>query len=139
MAAAIVVVCVDPRLNHEVIRTQVRQRLQRSGISADRIYVLNDIGANPGPNLSNTLNLLSRANEAIAFSAVLHHDDCLAARQGLRMELSRAADEMARHLQQAGSAARVATGEIQTQHNLVLWTDEPRSVYVPFQMHLGQP
>jgi len=55
MAAALVVVCVEPRINHEVIRIQVRQRLERSGIRAERIYILNDIGGNPGSNLRNTI------------------------------------------------------------------------------------
>ena len=44
MASALVGVCVDPRINHELIRIQVRQRLERSGIRAERIYVLNEVG-----------------------------------------------------------------------------------------------
>ena len=39
MAAALIGVCVDPRLNHEIIRLQVRQRLERSGLRAERIYI----------------------------------------------------------------------------------------------------
>jgi hypothetical protein len=139
MAAALVVVCVEPRINHEVIRIQVRQRLERSGIRAERIYILNDIGGNPGSNLRNTIQLLSRMREPIVFGAVLHHTDCLSAQSGLRSDLAVAAQQMAAELSAANAHAPVLTGQIRTEHNELLWSDEPVWRYVPFTFGAGEP
>src|SRR5687767_3241543 len=98
MAAALVQVCIDPRLNHELIRLQVRQKLERSGLRAERIFLLNEVGGNLGANFRSTARLLARAGEPIVFCAVLHHDDCLAAREGQRDDLTVAAREMAAEL-----------------------------------------
>jgi hypothetical protein len=83
MAAALARVCVDPRLNHELLRIQVRQKLQCLRMVADRIYILNDIGGNVGTNFRNTVNLLASRQKPIVICAVLHHDDCLAEQQGI--------------------------------------------------------
>ena len=139
MAAALVVVCVDPRISHEVIRIQVRQRLERSGIRAERIYILNDVGGNPGSNFRNTIQLLSRMNEPIVFCAVLHHTDCLSAQSGLRSDLTVAAKQMAAELSAANVHAPVLTGQIRTENNELLWSDEPVWRYVPFTFGAGDP
>lgn len=132
MAAALVVVCVDPRLNHELIRIQVRQRLQRDGIRAERIYILNEVGGNVGRNVRHTVQLLKRMGEPVVFCAVLHHDDCLAAREGERHELSHAAQAMTSEMEKVDVRCPVATGEIRTEHNEVRWSDERAPAYVPF-------
>ena len=139
MASALVAVCVDPRINHELIRIQVRQRLERSGIRAERIYVLNEVGGNPGANFRNTVQFLARAGEPIVFCSVLHHDDCLAAQSGLRTDLAVAAQQMAAELSRANAHSPVLTGQIRTEHNQLLWSDEPEWRYVPFTFGAGAP
>ena len=139
MASALVAVCVDPRINHELIRIQVRQRLERSGIRAERIYVVNEVGGNPGANFRNTLQLLALAGEPIVFCSVLHHDDCLSARFGLRTDLAMAAQQMAAELSGANAHAPVLTGQIRTEHNRLVWSDEPEWRYVPFTFGAGAP
>ena len=139
MAAALVVVCVDPRINHEVLRIQVRQRLERSGIRAERIFILNDVGGNPGPNFRNTLQLLARLSERIVFCAVLHHTDCLSAQSGLRGDLAVAAQQMAAALSGANAHAPVLTGQIRTETNELRWSDEPAWRYEPFTFGAGDP
>jgi hypothetical protein len=139
MAAALVEVCVDPRISHDVIRIQVRQRLERSGIRAERIYILNDVGGNPGSNFRNTIQLLSRMGEPIVFCAVLHHTDCLSAQSGLRSDLAVAAQQMAAELSNAKVHAPVLTGQIRTENNELLWSDEPVWRYVPFTFGAGDP
>lgn len=137
MDAALVGVCVDPRLNHEVIRIQVRQKLERSGIRADQIYVLNEIGGNVGSNFVQTAQFLTRAGVPIVFCAVLHHDDCLAAQHGQRIELAAAAQDMATGLAKIDVRCPVLTGQIRTEHSQVLWSDEPEYRYVPFTFGAG--
>lgn len=139
MAAALVEVCVDPRINHEVIRIQVRQRLERSGIRAERIYILNDVGGNPGSNFPNTIQLVSRMSEPIVFCAVLHHTDCLSARYGLRSDLAVAAQQMAAALSHAKVHAPVLTGQIRIENNELLWSDELGWRYEPFTFGAGEP
>ncbi len=137
MAAALVQVCVDPRLNHELIRLQVRQRLDRSGVRAERIYLLNEAGGNLGANVRSTAETLARLGEPIVFCAVLHHDDCLSAEQGRRVELPAVARDMGAELARLGLACPVVTGWIRTEHNHVLWSDEPERRYVPFSFGAG--
>ena len=132
MAAALVIVCVDPRLNHELIRIQVRQRLQRDRIRAERVYILNEVGGNVGANFRQTAQLLKRMGEPIVFCAALHHDDCLAVREGERAELSHAAQGLASELARLELQCPVATGHIRTEHNHVRWSDEREPAYVPF-------
>jgi hypothetical protein len=137
MASALVQVCVDPRLNHELIRIQVHQRLERSGLRADRIWVLNEVGGNLGANFRSTAQFLARTGEPIVFCAVLHHDDCLAAREGLRADLDVTAREMAAELARLKLTCAVVTGRIRTEHNHLRWSDEPESRYLPFTFGPG--
>ncbi|HEV8638693.1 MAG TPA: hypothetical protein VG370_31155 [Chloroflexota bacterium] len=132
MAAAIAEVCVDPRLNHELLRIQVRQKLGRLGLSAERIYVLNENGDTLGSNFRNTVRLLRLRGEALVLCAVLHHDDCLAAQAGLRLGLDESAQRVAAYLAEQGVPCPVLTGEVRTENNHLRWTDEPARGYEPF-------
>jgi len=136
MVAALVQVCVDSRLNHELLRIQVRQKLERLRVAAERIYILNDIGGNVGANFRNTVHLLVRRQESIALCAVLHHDDCVAAQEGLRTPLDASAQEMAAYLTEQNIRCPVLTGTIRIEHNHLLWSDEPAPHYEPFSFHI---
>jgi hypothetical protein len=137
MPAAVVLVCVDHRLNHELIRIQVRQRLDRAGLVADQVYVLTEVAGNPGQTFTDTLGLLNRISDPVVFCAVLHHDDCVAAREGLRLELPSAVKRVQEELARAKVPCPVATGVIQTEHNWVHWSDEPVVQYRPFTFGPG--
>ena len=121
----------------------MRQRLERSGIRAERIYVLNDVGGNPGSNFRNTIQLLSRMSEPIVFCAVLHHTDCLSAQSGLRSDLAVAVQQMAAELSANtppfATIPPVLTGQIRTENNELLWADEPVWRYLPFTFGAGDP
>lgn len=132
MAAAMVQVCVDPRLNHELLRAQVRQKLDRMGLSADRIFLLGEVGGNIGANFEHTLDLLKRSNDKVVLCAVLHHDDCVAAAAGLRAPLEVSVGEMASALAKQNIVCRVLTGNIRTEQNHLLWSDEPEPRYQPW-------
>ena len=129
MTAALVQICSDPRLNHEVIRAQVAQKLERLGLRADRVFILNEIGGNIGSNLRNTLELLVRRREPVVFAAVLHHDDCLAEQEGMRVALPASAGQLRSQLEGRDVTCPVLTGQIGTEHSDVVWTDEPRRQY----------
>ena len=136
MSAAIVQICTDPRLSHEVIRVQVNERLDRRGLRADRVFILNDVGGNVGSNTSNTLDLLQRRDEPLLFAAVLHHDGCLAAEEGLRIPLDRTSRQLASYLADRRIRVPVVTGAILTETSAITWSDEPRPNYetTPFRM-----
>jgi hypothetical protein len=137
VSAAIVQLCVDPRLSHEVVRAQVRQRVARHGETAERIYVVNGVGGNPGASFTHTVEMLGREGEVIVFCGILHHDDCLAARHGLRMELADAAKWMTTELARQKIACPVFVGDLTTATNLVRWADEPEIRYRPFTFGPG--
>ena len=132
MAAVLVQVCVDNRLNHELLRVQVRQKLGSLGRSADRIYILNEVGGNVGENFLNTIKLLKARGDPIVLCAVLHHDECVAAEQGVRVPLETSAQRMGSILAEQGVTCRVLTGTIRTEHNHLLWSDEPEPRYRSF-------
>jgi hypothetical protein len=136
MTAAIVQVCMDPRLNHDMIRQQVVERLARRGQVADRVFILNDAGGNLGSNTRNTLDVLVRRREPLLLAVVLHHDDCLAAAEGLRYSLDDTAAQLGALLAQRGINSPVLTGMILTETSAVSLSDEPRPSYeaVPFRM-----
>ena len=87
MQIAIVQLCVDARLNHDLIRTQVSEKLAHLHLRADRIIFVNEIGGNFGQNFTNTLHLFLKEGADVIFCGVLHHDDCLAAKHKLRLDL----------------------------------------------------
>ncbi|GEM_PF-3222947 len=134
MAAAIALVCVDPRLNHELLRIQVRQRLDRLRLRADRIFILNDVGGNVGTNFRSTVAMLKQLKEPLVFCATLHHDQCLAAEQGLRTPLQTNAQRMGAVLNEQGARCPVLTGNILTENNVLRWTDEPARRHQSFSM-----
>ncbi|MBI2862095.1 MAG: hypothetical protein HYX89_04675 [Chloroflexi bacterium] len=133
MPAALIQLCVDPRLNHDALRAQVRQRLGRMGLSADRIHLLNEVGGNLGANFRNTVALLMKRQEPVLLCAVLHHDDCLAAAEGLRVPLETTVQQMTRVLAEQQIICTVLTGHIRTEHSHLLWDDEPEISYQPFR------
>jgi hypothetical protein len=136
MPAAIIQVCVDPRLHHELLNVQVRSRLERLRLQADRIFLLGDVGGNPGSNTSNTLDLLAQSHEPVVLAAVLHHDDCYAAAYGMRHPLQASARALESLLRERHIACPVLTGNIYTATNEIVWTDEPRKIHevLPFRM-----
>ena len=73
-----------------------------------------------------------RHAKALVRAAVLHHDDCLAAREGQRKDLADSAQEMATALNRLSLHCPVLTGQIQTAHSRVRWSDEPTHRYAPF-------
>lgn len=139
MAAALVQLCVDPRLNHELLRIQVRQKLERLRAAADRIFILNDIGGNVGTTFRNTVKLLATRQEPIVLCAVLHHDDCLAEQQGMRTPLDVSAKEMAAYLAERNIPCPVLTGTIRIENNHLLWSDLSEPRYEPFTFHMLSP
>ena len=129
MPAVLVQICVDPRLDHGLVRAQVRQKLRRRGGEADLVYLLNEPGGNLGQNFRATLQMLVAAGEPLVLCAVLHHDDCLAAARELRADLDETAQAMAAMVKAAGRACPVLTGKVLTVTNHVLWADEPAFEY----------
>jgi len=127
--AAIVNVCVDPRLDHAVIRAQVRARLERMHLPARMIYVTNEIGANVGANFRSTAELVIKNRDTIDLAAVLHHDDCVADRLGLRKRLPESVEGLRRVLADLKVSCPVLAGQLRTEHNSLTWADEPRPSY----------
>src|SRR5262249_8352395 len=122
--AAIVNVCTDPRLDHASIRRQVGARLQREGLSADRIFITNEAGANPGSAVTSTLATLRAQGDDVVLAAVLHHDDCLAAASGLRRPLAESDAELRTLVATSNPRVRMLTGEIRTGGGYISWSDE---------------
>jgi hypothetical protein len=95
------------------------------------------VGGNLGTNFRSTAQLLARTGEPIVFCAVLHHDGCLAARAGLQVDLDVTAREIAVELARLKLPGEVVMGRIRTEHNHLLWLDEPERRYVPFTFGSG--
>jgi hypothetical protein len=132
MGSVLAQTCVDHRLNHELLRIQIHQKLERLHLHASRIYILNDIGGNTGTNFSQTVELLDIVGEPILLCAVLHHDDCIAENKGLRKPLNVSVEEMSDVLEKRGIHCPIVTGTIRTEHNHLRWSDEPEVAHVPF-------
>src|SRR6185369_9810198 len=114
-----------PRLNHEVIRIQTKNRLEAQQVKVDRVFITNEAGGNVGSGLRNALELLSRSGESIALIAVLDHDDCQAASAGVRRELSDRIGAVTELVLGKGIRCQVAGGTILTDNSTVLWDDWP--------------
>ena len=136
MTVAIVNVCIDPRLDHESIRGQARVRLERLGLRADRVFVTNEPGGNAGSALRGAIELVGRQREAIVLAAVLHHDDCIAASEGMRRPLAESGRALGELLKTRDPRAVVLTGSVFTQSGAIVWTDEPSKSLerFPFRM-----
>ena len=126
MPVALVQVCVDERLNHELLRIQVQQRLAASYLQANRIFVLNETGGNLGQNFTNTAKLMVDSRENIVLAAILHHDDCKAAQAGLRTPLEETLAQTASFLTDLNLNCLLVSGQILTHNNHILWQDEQR-------------
>ena len=107
------------------------ERLQKS---AERIYIVNDIGGNVGTNFANTVDLLIKRRDPLVLCGVLHHDDCLAAREGVRKPLDMSAKEMTAYLASRGINCPVLTGTVRIEHGDLVWSDEPKPEYFTFHM-----
>jgi hypothetical protein len=125
MSAAILTVCVDPRLNQEAVRYQLRQRLAEAAPPADNVFVLADVGGNVGSAVRNTISLLRHHSETIVVAGVLHHDDCKAAAAGLRQPLDTSIRAMEAELRRAGFNPPLLAGEIVTATSAIVWADQP--------------
>ena len=123
--AAIILTCVDPRLAHDVIRDQIGRRLEREGLPVRDIYVVSDVGGNLGSGFTNTLDLLTAAKVPVVLSAILHHDDCLAARLNVRKPLETTVAEIRTELSRRGIKCPVLSGNITTESSGLTWTDQP--------------
>lgn len=136
MTAALLNVCVDPRLNHEALRHQLRQRVGEQGTLPERVFVVSDVGGNIGSAARNTLSLLRRQRDRVLIVGVLHHDDCLAHAAGMRQPMESSVRALRDELKSAGFEAPVLWGTIVTQTSTIVWADRPpRSLEViPFRM-----
>ena len=133
--AAVVNICVDPRLNHEVIRAQVAQKLERLGVVEQRIFITNDVGGNIGSAFRNTVTMLKeRQQEEVVLVAAFDHDDCIAARSGMRRLPEANRQEMENVAAAAGLHCPMLTGSILTENSVVRWTDEPSGPASSFSM-----
>ena len=127
--AAIVNICVDPRLNHEVIRAQVRARLERLRLPAQLVYITSDVGGNLGVSFRSTAELVLKNQDRVEFAAVFHHDDCVAGRLGLRKPLAESIDAARKALDGLKVSAPVFAGELRTADSYIAWADEPGPRY----------
>jgi hypothetical protein len=136
LSATLVQVCSDPRLDHGLIRQQVGARLQQMALYAERIFILNEAGGNLGSSFASTLTLLQRRDETIVLAAVLHHDDCLAAAEGLRQPIALTVAQLKSALAAQHIYCPVLSGQIETEHSAVQWSDAPRPNFelIPFRM-----
>jgi hypothetical protein len=125
MPAAIVNICVDPRLQHEVLRPQVRTRLEAMGLKADRIFITNDIGGNIGSAMRSTLEMLSAAGDDVVLTAVLHHDDCVADSLGRRRSLVSSVRDLSSLVAGLNLICPVLSGSILTETSEIVWSDRP--------------
>ncbi len=127
MQVALIQVCVDERLNHELIRIQVKHKLAALYLAAQRIFILNEVGGNLGENFRNTTDAILKLRDDIVLAAVLHHDDCRAASVGLRRPLEETIAQMAEFLTKQGIVCPVASGHIYTANNHVIWLQDTRT------------
>jgi hypothetical protein len=134
--AAIVNVCVDPRMNHELIRIQVESRLERMGLPAKRVFITSDIGGNIGTSFTNAAQVLQASREQVVFAAVFHHDDCVADGQKKRLSLATSVDAARRALSALGIACPVVSGTVRSEDSTVTWSDETRKKYATFNFRM---
>ncbi len=126
MPAAVVNVCVDPRLQHEILRPQVRSRLEQMGLKADGIFITNDVGGNIGSAVRNTLEMLTAAHDTLLLTGVLYHDDCVAASLGRRRSLESSVGDLTELVAALKLSCPVLSGSIITETSEIVWSDSRR-------------
>ena len=122
---ALVQLCVDDRLDHGKIRSQVAQKIRDVYLRADRVFLLNEVGGNLGENFRNTLELFLDGGARIVFCGVLHHDDCAAEKAGCRLPMERTVEELYRYLGEKRVTCPVYTANIRTADSHVQWSSIP--------------
>jgi hypothetical protein len=127
--AVIVSVCVDPRLEHEVIRAQVRARLERMQLPNQLVYIVGDVGGNVSASFSNTAGLIVKNQDRVELAAILYHDDCVAARLGLRKLIGVNIEAARKALRELDVEAPILSGEIRSETSAISWSDEPPHRY----------
>jgi hypothetical protein len=126
MNTAVVSVCVDPRIDHRRVRSQVERRLARMKLDADRVFIVNGLAGNVGPNVGDTARLLSANGDQVVFAAVVHHDDCIAAGKGWRKTERESLAAMGQSLKDAGFPCPVEMAFLRTEDSHISWPSEPR-------------
>lgn len=136
MAIALLNTCFDPRLNHDALRAQFRQRLQGIDVPRDRLFVTTDAGGNLGSGARNLIAFARQQHDTVVAAGVLHHDDCLAATAGLRQPLEASLKALEAELARAGFQCPIFSGSIVTESSTVVWPDLPPKQYevMPFRM-----
>jgi len=100
----------------------VSQKLDTLSLTADHIILVNEIGGNFGPNFKNTLDLFLKQGAEVVLCGVLHHDDCVAAKQKVRQSLEEATAGIMALLADTGTECSVCVGNIITNTNRVEWS-----------------
>ncbi|MFN8562499.1 MAG: hypothetical protein U0703_12980 [Anaerolineae bacterium] len=126
MKFALIQVCVDDRLNHELLRIQIRNKLNELYIACDHVFIVNELGGNFGDNFRNTATMITNTGSQILLAAVLHHDDCRAAQAGYRRPLDTTVTQMATFLTQSRIDCVLLSGQIQTANNYITWETQQR-------------
>jgi hypothetical protein len=132
----IINVCVDPRLNHEVIRAQVKARLERERLPASRVFITSEIGGNIGSGFTNAAQMLAADGDQIVLAAVLHHDDCIADRQKRRQVLATSSEGARKTLESLGIRCPVLVGMLRTEDSRLTWADEPAVSHEVFNFRM---
>lgn len=117
-------VCVDERLNHELLRIQVKHKLAELYLNAPRILIVNELGGNMGRNFVNTARMLVNQKDDIVLSGVLHHTDCKADQAGLRLPIEQTMEQMETLLSELGVSGVLASGNIYTNNNHIIWLED---------------
>ena len=124
MRVAVLQLCVDPRLQHDAVRTQVAAMLSSRGTPADRIFLVGQVGGNLSESYLQTVDLAVREGATLVAGGALHHDDCLAARHGLRAPLPETLARVASELASRRVACPVVAGQIDTASQRISWFAE---------------
>lgn len=126
MKFALIQVCVDDRLNHELLRAQIHDKLAELSTPVEHVFIVNELGGNFGANFRNTATMITHTGSQILMAALLHHDDCRAHQAGYRQPIETSADEMAQFLVQSNIECVLLTGQITTANNRITWQGEQR-------------
>jgi hypothetical protein len=121
---ALIQVCVDDRLNHDLLRSQIRDTLAERDTPCDHIFIVNEIAGNLGENFKNTVTLIERLGAQLELAVVLHHDDCRAAHMGLRRPLVETIAQMETFLADSDISCVLLSGQIHTSDNVITWETE---------------